>query len=185
MMYLSRSAAALREHVSTSLLIAILSLLSSACSQIREDVGQPLVVDEAQLAAAADYHDILRVLGPPHRLSTNKPGMVFLYEEIDLLEQQLGVNLKVKNVALFKAVVASGAAERRLLLVFFDHHGIVQAYEYREGPEAEASGGALQFLNQYGLEKALVRANTLEAKYGERFKAPQLLKDKAAKNELI
>ncbi|NWK74304.1 enoyl-CoA hydratase/isomerase family protein [Acinetobacter sp. SwsAc6] len=47
------------------------------------------------------------------------------------------------------------------------------------------TGGALQFLNQYGLEKALLRANTLEAKYGERFKAPQLLKDKVAKGELI
>lgn len=35
-------------------------------------------------------------------------------------------------------------------------------------------GGALQFLNQYGLEKALLRANTLQAKYGERFKAPQM-----------
>ncbi|MGE8572722.1 MAG: 3-hydroxyacyl-CoA dehydrogenase NAD-binding domain-containing protein [Acinetobacter amyesii] len=47
------------------------------------------------------------------------------------------------------------------------------------------TGGALQFLNQYGLEKALLRANTLEAKYGERFKAPKLLKDKAAKAEQI
>lgn len=47
------------------------------------------------------------------------------------------------------------------------------------------TGGALQFLNQYGLEKALIRANTLEAKYGERFKAPQLLKDKITKGELI
>lgn len=47
------------------------------------------------------------------------------------------------------------------------------------------TGGALQFLNQYGLEKALVRANTLEVKYGERFKAPQMLKDKIAKGELI
>ena len=40
------------------------------------------------------------------------------------------------------------------------------------------TGGALQFLNQYGLEKALIRANVLEAKYGARFKAPQLLIDK-------
>lgn len=40
------------------------------------------------------------------------------------------------------------------------------------------TGGALQFLNQYGLEKALIRANTLEVKYGARFKAPQLLIDK-------
>ncbi|TCB75879.1 3-hydroxyacyl-CoA dehydrogenase NAD-binding domain-containing protein [Acinetobacter sp. ANC 4177] len=47
------------------------------------------------------------------------------------------------------------------------------------------TGGALQFLNQYGLEKAFVRANTLEAKYGERFKASQLLKDKIGKAELI
>ncbi|OTG90544.1 3-hydroxyacyl-CoA dehydrogenase NAD-binding domain-containing protein [Acinetobacter sp. ANC 3813] len=47
------------------------------------------------------------------------------------------------------------------------------------------TGGALQYLNQFGLEKALLRANTLEAKYGDRFKAPQLLKDKAAKGELI
>jgi 3-hydroxyacyl-CoA dehydrogenase/enoyl-CoA hydratase/3-hydroxybutyryl-CoA epimerase len=47
------------------------------------------------------------------------------------------------------------------------------------------TGGALQFLNQYGLEKALLRANTLEAKYGERFKAPQLLKDKIAQGEKI
>ena len=37
------------------------------------------------------------------------------------------------------------------------------------------TGGAIQFLNQYGLDKAVQRANELEAKYGERFKAPQRL----------
>lgn len=47
------------------------------------------------------------------------------------------------------------------------------------------TGGALQFLNQYGLEKALIRANTLEVKYGARFKAPQLLIDKAHTGEKI
>lgn len=47
------------------------------------------------------------------------------------------------------------------------------------------TGGAIQYLNQYGLEKALIRANTLEAKYGERFKAPQLLKDKVHTGEKI
>lgn len=47
------------------------------------------------------------------------------------------------------------------------------------------TGGALQFLNQYGLEKALIRANTLEVKYGARFKAPQLLIDKARAGEKI
>ncbi|WP_407303483.1 3-hydroxyacyl-CoA dehydrogenase NAD-binding domain-containing protein [Acinetobacter sp.] len=47
------------------------------------------------------------------------------------------------------------------------------------------TGGAIQYLNQYGLEKALIRANTLEAKYGERFKSPQLLKDKVHTGEKI
>ncbi|MFZ0023448.1 3-hydroxyacyl-CoA dehydrogenase NAD-binding domain-containing protein [Acinetobacter sp.] len=42
------------------------------------------------------------------------------------------------------------------------------------------TGGAIQFLNQYGLAKAVTRTKVLENKYGERFKAPQLLKDRAA-----
>ncbi|ANF82423.1 3-hydroxyacyl-CoA dehydrogenase [Acinetobacter sp. NCu2D-2] len=41
------------------------------------------------------------------------------------------------------------------------------------------TGGAIQFLNQYGLSKALARANVLEKKYGARFKASQLLIDRA------
>ncbi len=47
------------------------------------------------------------------------------------------------------------------------------------------TGGALQFLNQYGLSKALTRANVLESKYGVRFKAPQILIDKVKNNDLI
>lgn len=37
------------------------------------------------------------------------------------------------------------------------------------------TGGTIQFLNQYGLDQAVQRANELEAKYGERFEAPQRL----------
>lgn len=37
------------------------------------------------------------------------------------------------------------------------------------------TGGAIQFLNQYGLDQAVQRANELETKYGERFKVPQRL----------
>ena len=47
------------------------------------------------------------------------------------------------------------------------------------------TGGALQFLNQYGLSNALKRANALETQYGERFKAPKLLKQKAQSSEII
>ena len=47
------------------------------------------------------------------------------------------------------------------------------------------TGGALQFLNQYGLSKAVTRAHALEAKYGDRFKVPQLLLSKAKSGEKI
>ncbi|XID74424.1 3-hydroxyacyl-CoA dehydrogenase NAD-binding domain-containing protein [Alkanindiges sp. WGS2144] len=45
------------------------------------------------------------------------------------------------------------------------------------------TGGAIQYLNQYGLANAVKRAQELEAKYGERFAVPQLLADKATKGE--
>ncbi|MDO4579261.1 MAG: 3-hydroxyacyl-CoA dehydrogenase NAD-binding domain-containing protein [Acinetobacter sp.] len=47
------------------------------------------------------------------------------------------------------------------------------------------TGGALQFLNQYGLKDALNRAQALEQRYAERFAPPQLLKDKVAQGEQI
>lgn len=46
------------------------------------------------------------------------------------------------------------------------------------------TGGAIQFLNQYGLDKALQRANELEAKYGERFKAPQRLVESVSSGQI-
>lgn len=41
------------------------------------------------------------------------------------------------------------------------------------------TGGALQFLNQYGLNKAVARAQSLEQRYGSRFKVPALLRQHA------
>ncbi|MDM0113608.1 3-hydroxyacyl-CoA dehydrogenase NAD-binding domain-containing protein [Variovorax sp. J22R133] len=47
------------------------------------------------------------------------------------------------------------------------------------------TGGVFQFLNQYGLDKSVARAAYLAERYGERFAPPQLLQDKAARNELF
>ncbi|WP_417662369.1 3-hydroxyacyl-CoA dehydrogenase NAD-binding domain-containing protein [Pseudomonas sp.] len=45
------------------------------------------------------------------------------------------------------------------------------------------TGGALQFINQYGLKDFVARAEYLAQQYGERFNPPGLLLDKAAKGE--
>jgi len=45
------------------------------------------------------------------------------------------------------------------------------------------TGGALQFINQYGVKDFVARAQYLAEQYGERFAPPALLLDKAAKGE--
>ena len=45
------------------------------------------------------------------------------------------------------------------------------------------SGGALQYINQYGLPEFVARANELAEQYGERFTPPALLVEMAAKGE--
>ncbi|MCQ4270059.1 3-hydroxyacyl-CoA dehydrogenase NAD-binding domain-containing protein [Pseudomonas kuykendallii] len=42
------------------------------------------------------------------------------------------------------------------------------------------SGGALQFINQYGIDDFIARAQYLAEQYGERFEPPALLREKAA-----
>jgi hypothetical protein len=117
-----------------------------ACSTIREDVGQPLVVEQAQLAHMQTHHEVLDAFGPPHRLSVTSAGMVFLYEEIDLVEKQVGVNLSSGRFTLLKAVAGRSVAERRLLYVDFDTSGLTQSYRYQQRGDASAQGTALQFV---------------------------------------
>lgn len=47
------------------------------------------------------------------------------------------------------------------------------------------SGGALQFINQYGLKDFIARAQYLAEQYGERFEPPALLLDKALNGTLF
>jgi 3-hydroxyacyl-CoA dehydrogenase/enoyl-CoA hydratase/3-hydroxybutyryl-CoA epimerase len=47
------------------------------------------------------------------------------------------------------------------------------------------TGGAIQFLNQNGVQQSLERAEQLATQYGERFNPPQILKEKAQRNEII
>ncbi|MGE7963559.1 3-hydroxyacyl-CoA dehydrogenase NAD-binding domain-containing protein [Pseudomonas sp. NPDC089918] len=47
------------------------------------------------------------------------------------------------------------------------------------------TGGALQFINQYGVKDFVARAQYLAEQYGERFTPPALLLEKAAKNALF
>lgn len=47
------------------------------------------------------------------------------------------------------------------------------------------TGGYLQFVNTYGLEKFITRCDELSEKYGERLKAPQIVKDYLASGKAL
>ena len=47
------------------------------------------------------------------------------------------------------------------------------------------TGGAIQYINQYGLNRFVTRAQALADAYGERFTPPKLLIEKAKQNELL
>jgi len=46
-------------------------------------------------------------------------------------------------------------------------------------------GGTLQFINAYGLERFVARAEALAARYGERFTPPERLRDMARRGEVF
>ena len=45
------------------------------------------------------------------------------------------------------------------------------------------TGGLIQFVNTYGLERFIARCNELAASYGDRFKAPAIVAEKLAAGE--
>jgi len=44
------------------------------------------------------------------------------------------------------------------------------------------TGGFIQFVNSYGLQRFIDRCDELSEAYGERFKAPEIVKQKLADN---
>ena len=45
------------------------------------------------------------------------------------------------------------------------------------------TGGALQYINSEGVADFVKNADALAAKFGERFKVPQIVRDRAARGE--
>jgi hypothetical protein len=135
-----------RAPLGTAVLLVCAGLAATGCSVIRQDVGQPLVVDTEALASVADYRAALRQFGPPHKLSRTAAGMIFLYEEVDLTERQIGVNLTTSDVTLFKIVVAREFADRRTLVLTFDDEGATQSANYWEWSDIAGEGAGLQFI---------------------------------------
>ena len=101
-------------------------------------------------------------------------GLEHWYKEVDISEQEM-----IDRFLFVQALDTVRCLEEGVLESVVDANiGSIFGIGF-----AAWTGGAVQFLNQYGLTKALNRAEILESKYGERFKAPQLLKQKVAEGQ--
>jgi len=101
-------------------------------------------------------------------------GLEHWYKEVDISEQEM-----IDRFLFVQALDTVRCLEEDVLESVVDANiGSIFGIGF-----AAWTGGAVQFLNQYGLTKALNCTEILERKYGERFKAPQLLKQKVAEGQ--
>jgi 3-hydroxyacyl-CoA dehydrogenase/enoyl-CoA hydratase/3-hydroxybutyryl-CoA epimerase len=106
------------------------------------------------------------------------PGLISLYYKpsahvpINDIKDRLLFRQAIETVYCYQEKVITSAGEANI--------GSVYGIGF-----PRQTGGTLQFINTYGLDKFCKRANFLAEKYGERFNPPALLKDMAAKGQLF
>ena len=106
------------------------------------------------------------------------PELKFRFEKADAQIPQIDVR---DRILFIQAIETVRCVEEGVLLSTADANiGSVFGIGF-----AAWSGGALQFINQYGLQDFISRAQYLAETYGERFDPPALLLDKAAKGQLF
>jgi 3-hydroxyacyl-CoA dehydrogenase/enoyl-CoA hydratase/3-hydroxybutyryl-CoA epimerase len=106
------------------------------------------------------------------------PGLFELYyrEEVVIPEQDM------KDRMLFRQVIESLKCLEENVLRSVDDGNIGSIM----GIGAPVwTGGFIQFVNTYGLQRFVDRCNDLAGRYGERFRPPQIALDKAASGEVF
>lgn len=117
--------------------------------------------DRRGKAAGAGFYDYPD--GAKKRLWS---GLHHWKKDIEISEQEI-----IDRFLFVQALDSLRCLEEGVLTSVIDANvGSIFAIGY-----APWTGGVIQFLNQYGLDKALARAQELERRYGQRFKAPQRL----------
>jgi hypothetical protein len=138
----------LQSHArSTAALLVLASLVSAGCTTIGRRVGEPIPAATPGIEkGASTVSEVVHALGPPARMSALPDGLAMLYEYIDATENQLGINLEVVGLDLFKLALGRGTADRQALLLVFDESGVLQALRRRTWIEHVGSGFGLQLL---------------------------------------
>jgi hypothetical protein len=119
---------------SRALACALLVLLGSGCTLGRWYVGSPLLADphEVLVLGQTGKAQVLSELGPPNRILRHKGGDVFVYHHDQRNSSEIEIREPlVTRLTLFQWEKVQDKSDR--LMVFFDPHGVVSAFGYRQG----------------------------------------------------
>lgn len=122
-------------------------LFAGGCSQFVSDFESGhRPVDDSQVMLLSDRTDALEKLGPPTMAGRAGAGTVFMYEDVRLVESQLGINLSYDWLSIFKAVVAKGDAETETLVIVFDSEGSILSRARSRERHTIGYGGSISLI---------------------------------------
>ena len=146
-----------RRRISTAIAL-LLAFAAAGCTTIGRQYGDPIAPEGLALEAGrTTIHETVAALGPPARMSPVPGGVAMLYERVDGVEKQLGINLELLGLDWFKVAIGRGSAEREELLLLFDEDAVLRSQQHRAWREKTGSG--------FGFQLFFVAMPTVDSKH--------------------
>jgi len=138
--------------------------LTTGCTVITKEVGTPIPADQADLIEGqARIGDVIGALGPPDNLTALGGVAAFIYEYVDIKENQVGLNFEGDVFKWFKFSLASSTGKREALVLIFDEDGLLTGRRFYRWEENLGKGAGIAFIVG---AKSLVDTSHLEQEPG-------------------
>ena len=95
-------------------------LLVTGCSQSYHLLGESLPIDVEQRLSRGTMSELLKTLGPPHRLSSTSDGYVMAWEYWQIEEVGVGVGLSALGIDALQLDWGDARVDSDFILVFVD-----------------------------------------------------------------
>lgn len=127
--------------------VLVLLAITTACSHLTSEVGPRLPSPRGDIRVGTSrVGDVLRMAGPPSRISAVAGGFTMLYEYNGVEEKQLGISINAPVLSWFKFVGAKSWLEHQAWLVTFDTNGIVRGWGEEHWRNVLGRGSGAQIL---------------------------------------
>jgi hypothetical protein len=127
--------------------LPVIVVVCAGCSHLTSQVGSVLPEKPATVTVGESHlSDVLRVLGPPSKISAAAGGYAMLYEHSAVEEIQLGFNVDAPVLMWFKFVGAKSWLEHQAWVLTFDGLDVLRGWGDEHWHKALGKGGGAQIL---------------------------------------